>query len=362
MAQSTAAVGRFADNSGELTVLPFADLGLPNLPLFPSQASEQATEVDQLSFFILAMTGGAGLLVTLLLVVFAAAYRRRSNQDRTPRITGLPVLEWGWIIVPAMIFAVMFGWGLVVYSQNLRPPPNAHEVFVVGKQWMWKIQHPGGQREINELHLPAGTPVKLTFISEDVIHDFGVPAFRQKVDVIPGRYVSIYYLPTKTGRYHLFCDQYCGTGHSNMVGTIIVQKPDEYATWLRDHAEGSPALAGRKLFLKLQCVSCHSADSNARAPVLEALYGRRIALRGGGSVVANASYIRESILFPGNKVVEGFESIMPTFQGQVNEEEVIQLIAYIRSLGLNETPKRNEDFPPPVGTPRAGATSKGAKK
>ncbi len=343
-------------------MLPLADLGLPDLPLFPSQASEQATQVDQVFLFILIVTGGVALLVTFLLVVFSAAYRRRSNQDKTPRITGFPLLEWGWIAAPTAIFAVMFGWGLIVYSQNLRPPPDAYEVFVVGKQWMWKIQHPGGQREINELHLPVGRPVKLTFISEDVIHDFGVPAFRQKVDVIPGRYVSIYYRPTKPGRYHLFCDQYCGTGHAGMVGTIVIQKPDEYSAWLRDHAEGSPALAGRKLFLKYQCVSCHSADPKARAPVLEALYGRRVALRGGGSVVADASYIRESILFPGKKVVEGWESIMPTFQNQINEEEIIQLIAYIRSLGPNETPRRNEDFPPPVGTPRAGATGEGAKK
>jgi cytochrome c oxidase subunit 2 len=256
----------------------------------------------------------------------------------------------------------MFAWGATTYSKNLRPPPDAYEVFVVGKQWMWKAQHPGGQREIKELHLPAGRPVKVTFISEDVIHDFGVPAFRQKVDVIPGRYVSTWYLPTEPGEYHLFCDQYCGTHHADMVGTIIVQTPDEHAAWLRQHAEGSAALEGRKLFLKFQCVSCHSANAEARAPVLEGLYGRDVSLRGGGKAVADAAYIRESILLPGKKVVEGYDPIMPTFQGQVSEEEVLELIAFIRSLGPGQTPARNEAFPPPVGTPRAGAGAEGGKK
>ena|SRR5947209_10047555 len=334
---------------------PLADYGLPGLPIFPDQASKQAGQVDTLFFVILGITGAVGLLVTVLLLGFSARYRRRSPFDKTPRITGFPLLEWGWTLAPVGVFGFMFAWGAIVYSQNLRPPPDSYEVFVVGKQWMWKAQHPGGQREINALHLPAGRPVKVTFISEDVIHDFGIPAFRQKVDVIPGRYVSTWYLPTEPGEYHLFCNQYCGTGHADMVGTIYVQKPDEYAAWLREQAEGSAALEGRKLFLKLQCVACHSADAEARAPVLEALYGRTVPLRGGGTAVADAGYIRESILYPGKQVVEGYENIMPTFQGQVTEDEVLQLIAYIRSLGPGQTPSRNEAFPPPVGTPRAGA-------
>src|SRR5262249_33780491 len=162
----------------------------------------------------------------------------------TPRITGLPPLEWAWTLGPLLPFAVMFFWGASVYTDNFRPPADAYEVFVVGKQWMWKVQHAGGQREINELQPPVGRPGTVTLISEDVIHDFGIPAFRSKIDVLPGRYVSTWYLPTQTGRFHLFCDQYCGTGHAQMVGTVIVLPPDEHERWLRDRAEGSPALEG----------------------------------------------------------------------------------------------------------------------
>lgn len=153
---------------------------------------------------------------------------------------------------------------------------------MVGKQWMWKVQHPGGQREINELYLPVGRPVKVTLTSEDVVHDFGVPAFRSKIDVLPGRYVSTWYRPTEPGRYHLFCDQYCGTGHADMIGSLVVVRPDEHEAWLREHADGSVALEGRKLFLKFQCASCHRADAETRAPILDGLYGRRVALKGGG--------------------------------------------------------------------------------
>ena len=329
----------------------FADYGIPGFPLFPDQASVQAERVDRLFFFILLVTGGVGLGVTTLLVVFTARYRRRTAADRTPRITGFPLLEWTWTLAPLGPFAVMFGWGAVTYSENLRPPPDAYEVFVVGKQWMWKAQHPGGQREINELHLPAGRPVKVTLISEDVIHDFGVPAFRMKVDVLPGRYVSTWYLPTAPGRYHLFCNQYCGTGHADMVGDIVVMRADEHGAWLRERAEGSAALEGRKLFLKLQCVNCHRADAEGRAPVLEGLYGRRVALRGGGSVVADHAYIRESILYPPKQVVEGWEPIMPTFRGQVSEDQILQLVAYIRAHGRGDTPTPNNASPPPVGAP-----------
>jgi cytochrome c oxidase subunit 2 len=327
-----------------------ADHGIPGLPFFPDEASTHAGAVDRLFFFILAVTGGVGLLVTLLMVVFAALYRRRTPADATPHITGFPLLEWGWTLAPVGVFAVMFGWGLATYSENYRPPPDAYEVFVVGKQWMWKAQHPGGQREINELHLPAGRPVKVTLISEDVVHDFGIPAFRQKIDVLPGRYVSTWYLPTTPGRYHLFCDQYCGTGHADMVGQVVVMQPGEHAAWLRERAEGSAALEGRKLFLKLQCVSCHSPTDN-RAPMLEGLYGRRVPLRDGTVVTADAAYIRESILFPPKQVVEGYEPIMPTFQGQVTEDEILLLIAYIRSLERGDLPRQNNDTPAPVGAP-----------
>jgi cytochrome c oxidase subunit 2 len=332
-------------------VTTFAYWGLRDLPLFPDQASEKAFSVDVLFFFIAGITGIVGTVVALLVVGFAIRYRRRSQADKTPRITGFPLLEWGWTLGPLVPFAVMFGWGVGVYSDNFKPPPDAYEVFVVGKQWMWKAQHPGGQREINELHLPLDRDIKVTLISEDVIHDFGIPAFRQKIDVLPNRYVSTWYRPTVPGRYHLFCNQFCGTGHASMVGTVVVQRADEHAVWLREHAEGSAALDGRKLFLKHQCISCHRIDNGAHAPVLENLYGRPVRLRDGRTVTADAAYIRECILFPSRTVVEGFEPIMPTFQGQVTEEEVLQLIAYIRSLGRDSLPRPNNTFPPPVGAP-----------
>ena len=338
-----------------------ADIGAAGVPLFPDQASEHAGRVDGVFFFILAVTGAVGLLVALLMAAFAARYRRRTAADRTPRITGYPLLEWGWTLAPVVPFAAMFGWGLSTYGDNFRPPPDSYEVFVVGKQWVWKAQHPGGQREINELHLAADKPAKVTLVSEDVIHDFGVPAFRSKIDVLPGRYVSTWYKPTKPGRYHLFCDQYCGTGHADMVGWVTVMRPDDHAAWLREKADGSAALAGRQLFLKLQCVSCHRADAEARAPVLEGLYGRRVALQGGGGAVADAAYIRESILVPAKQVTEGWEPIMPTFQGQVNEDEVLQLIAYIQSLRQGDTPRPNNATPPPVGAPTEPPKAGGAK-
>ena len=286
-----------------------------------------------------------------MLLYFAVRYRRRGEDDRTPRILGNKRLEWFWTISPMFVFLIMFLWGASIYTSVAQPPPDAPEVFVVGKQWMWKIQHPDGQREINELHIPVGRPVKLTLTSEDVIHDFFVPAFRTKIDVIPGRYVHTWFHPTKTGRFHLFCSQYCGTSHANMVGSVVVMERAEYADWLDSHAEGSLALQGRKLFLKLQCITCHSANSQARAPVLEDLYGRTVNLRDGRTVVADNGYLRESILYPEAKVVQGWESIMPTFKGQVNEEELIRLLAFIKSLKPGRTPVRTEDFPPPLGAP-----------
>ena len=230
------------------------------VPLFPEQASTTAERVDTLFFFLCAVTGIMAVSIALLLLYFAVRYRRRAEDDRTPRILGNKRLEWFWTISPMFVFLIMFLWGASIYTSVAQPPPDAPEVFVIGKQWMWKIQHPDGQREINELHVPVGRPVKLTLTSEDVIHDFFVPAFRTKIDVLPGRYVHIWFHADQAGRYHLFCSQYCGTSHAGMVGTVVVMERDEYADWLDSHAEGSLALQGRKLFLKLQCITCHSAN------------------------------------------------------------------------------------------------------
>jgi cytochrome c oxidase subunit 2 len=321
------------------------------VPLFPEQASAMAARVDHFLYFLLAVTGAVAVLVAVLVFSFAIKYRRRGEDDVTPRILGSDRLEWFWTITPLFVFLVMFVWGASIFNDQARPPADAIEVFVVGKQWMWKIQHAGGQREINELHVPVGKPVKLTLTSEDVVHDFGLPAFRTKVDVVPGRYAQTWFQATKVGRFHLFCDQYCGTSHANMVGRVVVMERADYEAWLSDRAEGSLALEGRKLFLKLQCVTCHSADSRARAPVLEGLYGRSVPLKDGGTVKADESYLRESILYPRKKIVQGWEPIMPTFKGQVSEEDLIKLIAYIKSLRPGDTPVRTDEFPPPLGAP-----------
>jgi len=323
------------------------------IPLFPEQASTHASRVDALFFFLCAVCGTMAILIAALLLYFSFKYRRRAEDESTPRILGNDPLEWFWTVTPFGVFVIMFIWGANLYTSVATPPPDAPEVFVVGKQWMWKIQHPDGQREINELHIPVDRPVKLILTSEDVIHDFFVPAFRTKLDVIPGRYVQTWFNPTKTGRYHLFCSQYCGTSHANMVGTVVVMERDDYRNWLdSQEATGSLADQGRQLFLKLQCITCHSANAEARAPVLEGLYGRTVQLKNGRTALADDSYLRESILYPEEKITQGWEPIMPTFKGQVDEEDLIKLLAYIKSLRPGRTPVRNEDASPPLDAPK----------
>ena len=324
---------------------------LAQIPIWTEQASVHAAQVDDLFFFILACTGGSFLLVLGLVIYFSFMYQRREGDEATPRILGSHKLELIWTVIPLLLFLVMYVWGVKVYQVSLNPPEDAMEVFVVGKQWMWKVQHPEGQREINALHLPVNRPVKLILTSEDVIHDFGIPAFRNKIDVVPGRYVTTWYEPTKTGEFHIFCDQYCGLGHADMVGTLTVMPQKDYDEWARGRSEGSLALEGRKLFLKLQCVSFHSNDSGARAPVLEGIFGSRIPLQGGRTIQVDEAYIRESILNPRAKVHEGWNPIMPTFKGLVSEEDLWKVITYIKTLQPGQTPKRTEEFPAPIGAP-----------
>jgi cytochrome c oxidase subunit 2 len=318
---------------------------------FPPQASTTAASVDRLLYMLTTICGIVGLGVAVVLIYFAVRYRRRRNTPIPPEMRGNTPLELTWTITPMLIFIVFFFLGAIVYFDSYRAPDDATEVYVVGKQWMWKFQHPEGQREINELHVPVGQSFKLMMTSEDVIHSFFVPAFRVHMDVLPGRYSSVWFQPSQPGQYHLFCSQYCGTNHAGMVGTVYVMEPADYERWLHLSAEGSMALEGRKVFLKYRCISCHSADENARAPVLEDLYMRPVHLRDGAAVVADDDYIRESIYDPGKKIVQGWENLMPTFKGQVSPEEVNQLIAYFKSLNRGETPNRVEEFTPPVVTP-----------
>jgi cytochrome c oxidase subunit II len=265
------------------------------------------------------------------------------------------ILEITWTVIPFLIAMVIFVWGASVYFAMARPPDETLNVYVVGKQWMWKFQHLDGQREIDELHVPVGRDVKIIATSEDVIHDFYVPAFRVKADVIPGRYVNIWFQATKPGRYHLFCAEYCGTRHSGMTGDVIVMEPADYQAWLSGGApEGSLASGGEKLFADLACNTCHRPDSQGRGPVLDGLFGKTIALQDGDMVTVDEGYVRESILNPSAKIAAGYQPIMPTFQGLVTEDQLLQLVEYVKSLQRQpETPTAR---PLPAG-PASGETT-----
>jgi cytochrome c oxidase subunit 2 len=321
---------------------------LADVPLFPERASTIAARIDALFFFILAVVVFFAVLIAFLVIFFAVKYRRRPGNEWPVSIHGSMRLEVFWTVVPFVIAMVMFVWASSVFFSIARPPDDATDIYVVGKQWMWKVQHPDGQREINELHVPVGRPIRLLMTSEDVVHDVFIPEFRLKHDVIPGRYSFIWFEANKVGTYHWFCSQYCGTGHSRMVGRVFVMEPHAYEEWLKGKAEGSMALQGRKLFLKYECISCHSRSAHAHAPLLEGLYRSQVRLSNGAVVEANEDYLRESILEPRAKVVLGYEPIMPSFKGQINVEEMNELIAFIKNLGPGQTPERNEDMPPPA--------------
>ena len=305
-----------------------------SLSLFPVQASTFAPDVDHLLYFLLAVAVFFSLAIFSAIFYFAIRYRRRSENELPRAVHGGMALEILWSVIPFGLTMVMFTWGANIYFNESRPPDNALDIYVVGKQWMWKLEHLEGQREINELHIPVGRAVRLTMTSEDVIHSFFVPAFRTKQDAVPGRYTTTWFKPTKAGKYHLFCAEYCGTNHSRMGGWVYVMEPRDYEAWLSGGTSGgSLAENGQKLFDELACGNCHKPDGSGRCPSLTGLFGKTVHLAGGGTVLADEGYIRESILQPQAKIVAGYGPIMPTFQGLVTEEGVMQLIEYIKSLG-----------------------------
>jgi cytochrome c oxidase subunit 2 len=309
---------------------------LAGIPLFPTQASTIASEVDNLYFFIVAVTAFFALLVVILVTFFAIKYRDDTGLKVGDPITGSIPLEIGWSLVPFIVAMGIFVWATTVYFHSIRPPDQTLEVYSTGKRWMWRFQHVDGHREINQLHIPLGRPIKVTFTSEDVLHDLYIPAFRVKADAIPGRYSSIWFTPTKTGEFHLFCAEYCGTRHSAMIGTVIVMEPDEYQAWLSGGGlTGSLSARGEQLFQQLACSTCHLSDGTGRGPSLAGVFGAQVTLQNGQRVLADAGYVRESILTPQMKVVNGFQPIMPTFQGLVTEEQLLSLIEYVKSLSAN---------------------------
>jgi len=308
-----------------------------NLPLFPEKASTIAGRVDLLYFFLVSVAGFFSVLIFTLVLIFAIRYRRRVGNRTATQIHGSTALEIVWTVIPLVLTMVMFGWGAVLYVRNARAPAGSLEVYVVAKQWMWKLQHPEGNREINELHVPSGVPIRLVMTSEDVIHSFYVPAFRIKQDVLPNRYTTMWFQPTRPGKYHLFCAEFCGTEHSAMGGWVHVMEPGEYEKWLSGAAGGeSMASGGAALFERLACDSCHKPEGGGRGPSLVGLLEKQVQLADGRTVVADESYIRESILNPRAKIVAGYQALMPTFQGQVSEEQVLQLLAYIKSFKKTE--------------------------
>jgi len=304
------------------------------IPLFPEQASSFAAEMDYLYFFILAVVIFFGVGCAAAILAFAIKFREKRKFEKGADIHGSMVLELTWTVIPFVIAMAIFVFGAIVFYKLYRVPENATEIFVVGKQWMWKVQHGTGQREINELHVPVGQRIKLTMTTEDVLHDFYIPAFRTKADVVPGRYTSIWFEPTKPGKYHLFCAEYCGMNHSGMGGYVYVMEQRDFDNWLAGNSSSqTPVQAGSDLFNnKLACASCHQ-QAGGRAPSLTGAFGKKVKLTSGEEVDFNEEYTRNSILNPSGQIVEGYQPIMPTFKGQVTEEQLMALIAYIKSLG-----------------------------
>ncbi|MEO8603054.1 MAG: cytochrome c oxidase subunit II [bacterium] len=339
-----------------------------DFPLFPEQASTMAPQVDYLYFFLIAVSLFFCLIIAGTLIGFSIKFRRTPTNRIGHRIHGSTLLEVAWSIIPFGITMVIFFWGAWLFFAQARPPDNAHEVFVVGKQWMWKLQHMEGRREINELHVPVGQSVRLTMTSEDVIHSFYVPAFRTKFDVLPGRYTTAWFNATKPGEYHLFCAEYCGTQHAGMIGKVVVMEPAAFQNWLSEPppivsmvenvaapssggAPLSPVAAGEALFTQKACLTCHQPQGGALGPSLVNVYGSTVKLADGSTVTADDAYIRESILNSASKIVAGFQPVMPTFQGQLTEEQVMQLIQYIKSL--KTTPPAGQAQNPPAAADSA---------
>jgi cytochrome c oxidase subunit 2 len=306
---------------------------LSHIPLWPDQASTTAVQVDAIFLVFVALTIFFSVLIAVAITFFAIKYRRGSRADRSNPIAGSLKLELTWTIIPLIMAIAVFTWASSVYFNVIHPPEGSMEVTVVGRQWMWKIQHPTGQREINELHVPIGQPVKLTMTSQDVIHSFFIPAFRVKQDVVPGMYSQLWFQATEPGTYHLFCAEYCGAEHSRMIGSVVAMDPKDYEAWLQSGTvQESMVQGGERLFRDKGCSGCHAGNSSVRAPLLNGVYGGAVPLDDGSVVTADDMYIRDSILLPKKQVAAGYKPVMPTFQGQLSEEELFQLIAYIKSL------------------------------
>ena len=304
------------------------------IPIFPEKASTFAWQVDALYFYLIAISVFFTVGIVAAIIFFVFKYREKEKFATGAEIHGSVPLELFWSFVPFVISMTIFLGGAIVFYNQTRPPADTMEIYVVGKQWMWKLQHQTGQREINELHVPVGRNIKLTMTTEDVLHDFYIPAFRTKADVVPGRYTTIWFNATKPGKYHIYCAEYCGLNHSGMGGYVYVMEQRDFDNWLAGNVSGqTPVEAGQDLFMnKLGCASCHAGGETQRGAKLEGIYNKEVKLANGQTVIADDEYIRNSILNPAGQIVEGYQPIMPTFKGQVTEEQLVSLVAYIKSL------------------------------
>ncbi|MFZ0304703.1 MAG: cytochrome c oxidase subunit II [Terracidiphilus sp.] len=338
---------------------------MTNFSLFPPEASKIAPQADALFFFMVLVSLIGLTLVILLVVTFSILYNKKRHPVAV-QIEGSTLLEATWTIIPLGLFLIMFVWGALLYFRIYTPPANAMNIYVVGKQWMWKIEHPGGQHEINALHIPINQPVQLTIISQDVFHSFSIPAFRVKREAIPGRYTTMWFEANQVGTYHLFCTQYCGTNHSQMIGDVVVMSPDDFKQWLAGSTSGnSLAQNGERLFASLSCTACHNTRPDARGPNLAGVYGSHLTLSSGQTITVDDEYLRSAILNPSQHITQGYAPIMPTYQGQISEDGVIALVEYLKHLNsdyrIQQTTNTTELLPEQEGaTTPAGKTPSAA--
>ena len=306
---------------------------MDGFPLFPEQASTMATRIDAIYFVLLGLSIFFGLLVAGLVIILGIRYRSAANVDRSNVLHESMALEFGWSFIPFLLAMGIFGWSAVVYADIYSPPDDSLEIYIIGKQWMWHAQHPLGKSEINDLHVPINQPVKLVMTSQDVIHSFYIPAFRIKQDVLPGRYTTMWFEATQPGEYHLFCAEYCGTEHSQMIGTVTAMEQQDYQAWLSgDVASESMAEVGERLFNQNGCASCHMDVDGGRGPSMVGLFGSEETLDDGSTVLVDEAYLRESIVDPTAKIAAGYEPIMPSYAGVISEGGILQIVAYIKSL------------------------------
>ncbi len=308
------------------------------------QASSLAPRIDLLFWSMVALCALVAIGVFVAIIFYGIRYRRGSAADRSGRHRENLAVELTWILLPFGLFVIAFIWSLSLFALARTPPAGARTVYVVAKQWMWKVEHSGGQREINALHVPIGEPIRLTLTSQDVIHSFYVPAFRVKQDVLPGRYTQLWFTPTELGTFPLMCTQYCGMDHAHMGGAVTVMPPAAYARWLEGHASAGGMVAqGAQLFRSHGCSGCHGSNASVHAPDLKGLYGLPVHLADGRTVVADERYLRDCILLPRSQVVAGYPAVMPSFTGQLSEEDLLALIAYIKSLSGPDRPQDDDE-------------------